>query len=299
MSMRTLLAVLDPHASNRTLLEAACAHAADWKARLEALLPYPQIWNPSVISVADETAHEQVRKIEEHALALERALGEKTRAEFTECCADYEIPVVDPGNAAAAETALPCAHWISVAGFDRGCRTVDHARLADLVLARRPDGETGEGYANLIGLVLRGSARPVMLVPPRMLPTEGHEGFSRIAIAWNGSAEGVHAVSAALGLIEDATTVDILTARGEQTGDASAERLVDYLACHGIEAGMHIFSRRGNRSTGEMILDRCDQLAADLLVTGATTHNRWRDLTFGGVTRHVMDHAELPVFMAQ
>lgn len=290
MSKRTILAVLDHHASNRTLLETACAYGADWKARLEVILPYPQFWSPDLISVADESAREQIQQIEEHALALEEAIGKRARRDFEDCCAQFEIPI-----AVEDSPAQPYARWVTVAGFDRGCRTVDHARMADLVFARRPDADTGEGYRNLIGLVLRGSGRPVLMVPPR--PRDN--GCAHVAIAWNGSAEGVHAVSSALDFIGAACTVDVLTAETDRSTEASADRLVAYLASHDIAAGKHVFHRRGNRSVGEKILDKCNELAADLLVVGANTHNRWREMSFGGVTHHMMNHATLPVLMAQ
>lgn len=39
-------------------------------------------------------------------------------------------------------------------------------------------------------------------------------------------------------------------------------------------------------------------MGADLLVTGAYARGRLRGLLLGGVTRHVLAYAELPVLMA-
>ena len=50
--------------------------------------------------------------------------------------------------------------------------------------------------------------------------------------------------------------------------------------------------------TGEAILSETAALGADLLVKGAYTHGRFRQLIFGGATRHIIHHAELPVLMA-
>ena len=38
---------------------------------------------------------------------------------------------------------------------------------------------------------------------------------------------------------------------------------------------------------------------ADLLVMGAYTHSRLRQLILGGVTRHVLENAALPVMMSR
>ncbi len=291
MSKKTLLAILDPHASNHVLLDTACDFAAEWRSRLDVLLPYPQLWNPDVISVADDTARERVQEIEEHAREIEAALGEKSRAEFEETCRRFGLAVVGDRDDIPIP---PFARWFTVSGFDRGCRTVDRAKLADLVVVRRLDAETGEGYENLIGLVLRGSGRPVLALPPAF----GNGDRARIAIAWNGSAESVRAVTAALDFLDGANTVDVMTAESETTSASGADRLIRYLACRGIGARRHVFPKRRNRAVGDMILDKCYELASDLLVVGGTTHNRWRELSFGGVTRHMLTHAELPVLMA-
>lgn len=290
MSMRTLLAVLDPHASNTVLLETACAFGAEWRSRLDVLLPVPQLWNPDVISVADEMARERVVAIEEHAREIEAAIGKRARQEFRETCHRHGIAVAsDPTHAP------PFARWFAYSGFDQGCRTVSRAKMADLVFVRRPDAETGEGYQNLIGLVVRGSGRPVMVLPPAY--EKGIQ--ARIAIAWNDNVESVRAVTAAMDFIKGANTVDVITAESEKTAGSAADKMIRYLRCHDIEARKHIIPKGRNRVVGESLLDKCYELASDLLVVGGMTHNRWREMTFGGVTRHVLAHAELPVMMAQ
>jgi nucleotide-binding universal stress UspA family protein len=35
----------------------------------------------------------------------------------------------------------------------------------------------------------------------------------------------------------------------------------------------------------------------DLLVMGAYTHSTWREALLGGMTRHVLDNASVPVLM--
>jgi nucleotide-binding universal stress UspA family protein len=39
-------------------------------------------------------------------------------------------------------------------------------------------------------------------------------------------------------------------------------------------------------------------VGADLLIKGAYTQSRLRQMIFGGATSHVLAHARLPVFMA-
>ncbi len=49
---------------------------------------------------------------------------------------------------------------------------------------------------------------------------------------------------------------------------------------------------------GAALLRECADAGADLLVMGAYTHSRMRQLILGGVTRHVLAEATVPLFMA-
>ena len=46
------------------------------------------------------------------------------------------------------------------------------------------------------------------------------------------------------------------------------------------------------------MLRQARELGADLLIKGAYTQSRLRQLIFGGVTSHILAEAELPVIMA-
>jgi nucleotide-binding universal stress UspA family protein len=52
------------------------------------------------------------------------------------------------------------------------------------------------------------------------------------------------------------------------------------------------------RSTGAAVLDAARARDCDLLIKGAFTRNRLRQMIFGGATSHIMEHADLPVLMA-
>ena len=54
----------------------------------------------------------------------------------------------------------------------------------------------------------------------------------------------------------------------------------------------------GKRSAGEVILAKAEELGCDLIVKGAYTQSRLRQMIFGGTTRHVLANAKLPVLMA-
>ncbi len=52
------------------------------------------------------------------------------------------------------------------------------------------------------------------------------------------------------------------------------------------------------RSVGEVLLAEAEDAGSDLVVMGAYSQGRLRELLLGGVTRYVLAHAEVPVLMA-
>ena len=54
----------------------------------------------------------------------------------------------------------------------------------------------------------------------------------------------------------------------------------------------------GSRSTGEAFLAEAATWGADLVIKGAYTQSRLRQMIFGGATNHILLNADLPVFMA-
>ena len=52
------------------------------------------------------------------------------------------------------------------------------------------------------------------------------------------------------------------------------------------------------RSPGAAILAQARELGADLLVKGAYTQSRIRQMIFGGPTQHILERADVPVLMA-
>ena len=78
---------------------------------------------------------------------------------------------------------------------------------------------------------------------------------------------------------------------------ATGAEAIPSLLRHGVKARAVEVSR-GSRDVGQAILEEAGALGADLLVKGAYTTGRLRQLVFGGATSHIMTAAELPVLMA-
>jgi nucleotide-binding universal stress UspA family protein len=117
-------------------------------------------------------------------------------------------------------------------------------------------------------------------------------------IAWNCSTEQARASALALPLLQRADRVTVLTVVGG-TGvlGPPPQQLIRYLQFNGIAAEPLAVDLDG-RGTGEAILATADSLGCDLLIKGAYTQSRLRQMIFGGATRHVLEHANLPVLLA-
>ncbi|MFC5525442.1 universal stress protein [Rhodanobacter ginsengisoli] len=141
-------------------------------------------------------------------------------------------------------------------------------------------------------------------LPCIMLPTGYEQAFSLdcIALAWNGAAEAVRAIHAALPLIRRAKRVLLL--QGESRPEFSVSEIswrpefdiFHYLRQHGAQVEQHPLVTSG-RDAGVALLDAADQHGADLLVMGAWGRTRFSEWMLGGATRHVLNHAGIPVFM--
>ena len=135
------------------------------------------------------------------------------------------------------------------------------------------------------------TGRPVLLtaqVPPK--------NFARqIAVGWDASVPCARAVTAAMPYLNQAETVEILTVCQGSTAEG-VDEVCEYLALHGVKATQRSVEA-GQRPTGEVLLEAAAAAGAGLLVLGGYGHTRLRQMVFGGVTRHVVSHAELPLFL--
>lgn len=170
---------------------------------------------------------------------------------------------------------------------------VEHGRVADLiVLSGIQDKSEPDREVMFEAALLRG-ARPIVVVPDAPSPNLGRT----IAIAWNGSPEGVRAVAGALPLLKAADAVHVLTAVTPKTQAEQCQRLADYLAWHGIASERHLLHPVG-KEAGVALLEHARELGADLLVMGGYGRSRVREMIFGGVTLHVTSTLDIPVLMA-
>ena len=173
--------------------------------------------------------------------------------------------------------------------------TISTARFADMVVIGRAP-EHGQFSTDQIANILVGCGRPVLLAPLRETGAIGNT----IAIAWKEKAEAARAVTAAMPLLERAKKVIVLSVEEHSSlpaaCSASAERLATQLARHGMNVEAHGLAAKPHEGA-DVLVAKARELQADLIVSGAYSHSRVRELAFGGFTRSLLAKCELPVLL--
>ena len=141
--------------------------------------------------------------------------------------------------------------------------------------------------------VLFETGRPLLLAPPVLPATLG----DTAVIAWNGSTETARTVAYAMPFLKAAQRVVVLGVDGWPMSGPGCESFTLALRRHGIAAEF-VQVQNTRRNVGEEILAQTRALGGDLLVKGAYTQSRLRQMIFGGATAHILASAEVPVIMA-
>lgn len=182
-----------------------------------------------------------------------------------------------------------CAYRVESGAEDKWIARL--GRLSDLTIVPEP-GENGSVAAMLaFEAALLDTGRPVMMAPSKYVINDS----GSVVIAWNGSAESSRALSAGIPFLANAKSVHVVAVE-ESANSPDAEAVVRYLAWHRIGAQIRLASGKG-RPAAQAIVAECEAVNAALLIMGGYTHNRLRQMIFGGVTAHVIRHATIPVLM--
>ena len=286
MAIRKLLLPLTGTAASESALATALFAARTWNAHLQGL--HVRVDARDVAPLAGEGLSGAM--IEEMMSATERESGKRSaavRAMFERVIAAAGVAMEAP----AYRADHPSASFVAMTGREDDV-VAQQSRLADLTIVPHPESGDDVSSSDALHAVLFDSGRPVMIAPRATPRSVG----ARVAVAWNGTAESTAAVQAAMPWLHKAQAVRILSATEYQRNGPSARELADYLMLHGVHAELATF-RPIDREVGAGMLAAAREFGADLMTLGAYSHSRLRQLILGGVTRHVLERADLPVIM--
>jgi len=171
-------------------------------------------------------------------------------------------------------------------------RVTEAARLSDLVVLGPLNEGDKPGLTEAFETTLVQTGRPVLLTaiaPPR-------DFGGKTALAWDGSLSCAHAAIAALPYLALASEVELLSVRRDASEENSLPQIHEYLALHGIACTDRV-TDAGTRPVGEVLLEAAQAGGSELIVLGGYGHSRLREFFGGGVTRHVVSHATIPLFL--
>ena len=175
----------------------------------------------------------------------------------------FESFIQEHGVPLAADSKTPSSGWLENA--PEGDYFVgSHGRVFDIIVLGKPGRDPRGPRMTTLEAGLFESGRPVLIAPPSPQRQMG----TNVLIAWNCSTEQARATAFAMPILKRASRVVVLTV--------------------GLDG----------RNTGEVILAHAKALGCDLLIKGAYTQSRLRQMIFGGTTRHILSNTELPVLMA-
>jgi nucleotide-binding universal stress UspA family protein len=277
--MKNILVPIEAHSSVVSVLQTALLLARRFESYVEGMplgpdLPdlvafdMPVSWTITDQNTWKELADESHRRFE--AFMLESGL--KPRA-----------GKIDPGAA--------CFGWTGDRSFGDS-QIGAYGRIFDCTVLGRPGQERGDPRMATAETALFESGRPIILAP-RVAPSVMGE---TIVIAWNQSMETARASAMAMPLLAKAKKVIVMTIDEFRSEGPTGDHFAEMLEHKDIPAEFVVRNAK-TRNSGEAILRGVEALGGDLLVKGAYTQSRLRQMFFGGATSHILNHATVPVLM--
>jgi nucleotide-binding universal stress UspA family protein len=277
--MKALLVPTEQHDLMASTLETALLLARKFDSYIEGFALRPAIDNFAAMDPVSSMAMATVRQHDEDA-------AKQARAMFEDFMQARGIPRMESSNSSLS------FGWFDSAP-DGDNFVGSYGRVFDVTVLGRPGDEPQSPRMVTLEAALFESGRPVLIAPPAPPRWLG----DNIVIAWNCSTEQARATAFAMPLLHAASRVTVVTVEGGTVPGPTGAQLARFMQRNGIPAEPITISP-DKRSTGEALLAKAEALGCDLLVKGAYTQSRLRQMIFGGTTRHILASAQLPVLMA-
>ena len=268
MPLSTIVAFVDPKHAMSTLETASFASKT-----LEASVDVVVVKRDpldALPSFGESITGDLAESIIQAAEAAENAMAAETRSLF------------------AAGPLAGRATFVEATGRD-DVFIAENGRLYGLVVLPAPDLNDWE--AGRIASALFETGRPTLIAPPQK-PTSVGE---RIAIFWKSSPQAAKAVWSAMPFLRAAKTVTAFGLGSEAV--ATLEALSKALGRAGVTIETAPL-QASSGDAGDTLLVAAAEMDADLIVMGAYSHHRLKELILGGVTQHILESVGRPVFLA-
>lgn len=285
MTMKTILVPLEDSSAAPSMLRTAWLAAQRFGGMIEGLHVHRTL--PGVV-VADIGGYAAATP--DLMQSFEQEDQQRARQAHAAFDAFFREHGVTPGD--QGDAAQPGAVWND--DNEPGDQVIGmYARVFDLTVVGRPVSGQSAPAMSTLETVLFESGRPILIAPPTSPTSLGET----IVIHWNGSTETARTVALALPFLCQAKRTVVVSVEGVTVPGPSAEAMARYLKRNGIAAQLRELPNDSGGG-GAVVLKEAQSLGADLLIKGAYTHSRLRQMIFGGATSHILAEAQIPVFMA-
>jgi nucleotide-binding universal stress UspA family protein len=285
MTLRTVLTMLEGADRDTIDLEAARHLAADFGCHVD-LLHVRRDGLSAMPMVGEGLSADLIEMVQAQVEKEEAAIADKCRAIFDKWMKDNNI--ASGASPSAAQKAS--ARLIDVVG-QSGEEIARHGKHADLVVLRSPSVDDGD-LSPAAEAAIYDTGRPVLFSPRQELKTLG----KRVSVFWNDTVEASRAAQAAMPFMKRADAVQIMAVDDDSFDPQTVADYAASLGWHDIKAEATLV-KPDSRSAGEALLDAAWDNEADLIVMGAFSHSRLREMILGGVTQHILKVAGRPVLM--
>lgn len=278
MQIKTIAVILDDTRARETLIDYAAALARDHGAHLTAILQ-PSDDKRHEASASYARGHAAISDYLRHQESRRRIATEETRLRLDAAVArgtpSYDLRVLDRNE-----------------GAERKAGTLH----ADLVVAAppSPDQMSDVEAADVLQLT---TGVPFLLVPPSWTQTTPP---ANVLLAWNASREARRAAGDAMELLAKSTSTTVLLVDPPEkviTREKPGVEVARYLLHHNVRLTVDGVPSKG-QPIAKLILDYAERNDHDLIVLGAYSHARSRELLLGGVTRFLLQNSPIPLFIS-
>lgn len=198
---------------------------------------------------------------------------------------------------------VPC-DWICVDSLKSGLNVVNainlYAHYRDLLVLSQTDEEKPDRAIpdNLPEMAVLGSGRPVLMVP---YAGTFNRQVKLILLAWRGGPESARSLHDAMPVLRKAEHVKVITVQGRAGDDAYQSHEADickHMTRYQLPLSCEKRITGDDLSVGDLLLNRCAEYGADLLVVGATSQFRRGYQTLGETGRNLLKCMTVPVLMS-
>lgn len=287
MTMKTILVPIEESDGLTSMLETALLAANMFGSYVEGL--YYQPTSAGAMVVAGEGLVVTTPELVESVESQDRERRERVNSRFNSFMKRKGVKMTDAG---ATATGGVSACWVEEESPNSeivGARS----RVFDLTVVSRPVKGASIAAMSILEAALFEGGRPILIAPPEPPAKLG----DNMVIAWNGSTETARTIAFSMPFLVKAKEVSVIAIDGFGVAGPSTAEVAEQLQRNGIPA-KHKDCPALNRKAGRAFLEEAADLGADILVKGAYTQSRVRQMIFGGATDHILSNAEIPVLMS-